>query len=88
MKHFKLFLGAAIVFAVGSAFTASNSAVDLYVKNGSIYQLKSPSGECIRQTEAVCDYTKTGSATTPEHPNEYENPANFTANQMDARYEP
>ncbi|ASE62014.1 hypothetical protein CEQ15_11200 [Chryseobacterium indologenes] len=88
MKNFKLLLGAAIVFAVGSAFTANNSAVDLYVKNGNTWELKSPDGECIPQPSEVCDYTKTGSATTPQYPNQFDNPANFTAHQMNARYEP
>ncbi|QPQ52039.1 hypothetical protein H3Z85_00480 [Chryseobacterium indologenes] len=46
MKNFKLLLGAAVVFAVGSAFTASNKAAGEYVLIGSTYQLKSsrPSG--------------------------------------------
>lgn len=78
----------AVVFAVGSAFTASKSVDDLYVKNGNMWELKSPTGDCIDQPAEVCDYTKTGSATTPQYPSQYQNPANFTAHETNARYQP
>lgn len=72
MKNFKLLLGAAVVFAVGSAFTAVNKAAGEYVKIGSTYELKSsrPAGECLDNPSATCDYTKinpSGSNTDPSN---------------------
>ncbi len=77
----------AIVFAVGSAFTATNkAAAGEYVKNGNTWELKNLNGECIEQTSEICDYTKTGSATTPQYPDQNQNPANFTPYHTNARY--
>ncbi|RQO37653.1 hypothetical protein DBR39_12230 [Chryseobacterium sp. KBW03] len=87
MKNFKLLLGAAVVFAVGSAFTASNKAAGEYVLNGDTWELKD-GGRCESEPSEICDYTKVGSATTPQYPNQYQNPANFTAHTTNARYEP
>lgn len=87
MKNFKLLLGSAVLFAVGSAFTASNNAAGEYVKNGDTWELKD-GGSCISQPGATCDYTKVGSATTPQYPDQYQNPANFAPNTMNARYQP
>ncbi|QIH34464.1 DUF6520 family protein [Sphingobacterium sp. DR205] len=87
MKNFKLLLATAVVFAVGSAFTANNNIAGEYVLNGDTWELKD-GGLCRDEAGSICDYTKVGSATTPEHPNQYENPDNFTPNRMDARYEP
>lgn len=85
MKNFKLILGTAIVFAIGSAFTASNKAVSgEYILNGNTFEL-SPEHECEISPGSVCDYTKTGSATTPQYPNQFQNPANFTPNTINAR---
>ncbi|MGK6342542.1 DUF6520 family protein [Chryseobacterium sp. DT-3] len=82
MKNFKLLLGAAVIFAVGSAFTASNKAVaGEYVLQGSTYVLKStlPPGHC-EQSQNICDYTKTN----PSGNNT--DPANFTPNQRNASW--
>lgn len=87
MKNFKLLLGAAVMFAVGSAFTASDKVAGEYVLNGDTWELKD-GGTCEAEPSAICDYTKVGSATTPQHPNQYQNPANFSPNRMNARYEP
>lgn len=83
MKNFKLLLATAVVFAVGSAFTASNKAVEgEYVLIDGTYQLKSsrPTGECQDMTSQICDYTKTN----PSGNNQ--NPANFTPHQTDAAW--
>ncbi len=72
----------AIVFAVGSAFTASNKTMaGEYVLVGSTYTLKSsiPAGHCEdSEPSDICDYTKTN----PTGNNE--NPANFTPNRTEA----
>jgi len=79
MKNFKLLLATAVMFAVGSAFTAAekNAVAGEYVLIGSTYVLKSSrpaSGHCEDNDQAICDYTKTN----PSGNNT--NPANFTAN--------
>lgn len=84
MKNFKLLLGAAIVFAVGSAFTASKKAVAgeyVYDSENSIYVLKSQlPGQCVNTPSAICDYTKT-------NPNgDNHDPANFTPNRTNAAW--
>ncbi|GEN71207.1 DUF6520 family protein [Chryseobacterium lathyri] len=72
MKNFKLLLGAAVLFAVGSAFTSSNKAAGEYVLISGTYQLKSsrPAGNCESMQSATCDYTKinpSGSNTDPSN---------------------
>lgn len=77
MKNFKLLLGIASVFAVGSAFTAKNKAfAGEYVLQGNTFVAITHG--CEDAPGEICDYTKTGSATTPQYPNQYQNPANFT----------
>ncbi|ASE62015.1 hypothetical protein CEQ15_11205 [Chryseobacterium indologenes] len=84
MKNFKLLLGAAVVFAVGSAFTASNNKVaGEYILQGSTYVQVAHT--CEEAPSEICDYTKTGSATTPQYPDQYKNPANFTPNRLNGR---
>lgn len=77
MKNFKLLLATAVVFAVGSAFTAAekNAVAGEYVLIGSTYVLKSsrPAGRCLPSAD-TCDYTKIN----PSGNNT--NPANFAAN--------
>ncbi|WP_316795527.1 DUF6520 family protein [Pedobacter agri] len=84
MKNFQLLLAGAIMIAVGSSFAAANndSAADQYHLNGDIWELNSPEADCIQNSNTVCDYLKTGSATTPQYPNENQNPANFTQNRI------
>lgn len=84
MKNFKLILGLAIFFAIGSAFTASNKAVSgEYVLDGDTYVQVEHT--CEAAPSEICDYTKTGSATTPQYPNQYQNPANFTPYRLNGR---
>lgn len=84
MKNFKLILGIAIVFAIGSAFTASNNAfAGEYILDGNTYVLVSHT--CVSAPSEICDYTKTGSATTPQYPNQFQNPANFTPYTLNGR---
>jgi hypothetical protein len=86
MKNFKLLLGAAIVFAVGSAFTATNNNVaGEYVLEGNTFVPKGE-GICENEPSIICDYTKTGNATTSQYPQPELNPANFTPRTTNARY--
>ncbi|ANF52950.1 hypothetical protein A0O34_21560 [Chryseobacterium glaciei] len=88
MKNFKLLLATAVLFAVGSAFTASSKTVaGEYVKDGDTWELKD-GGTCELEPSEVCDYTKIGSATTEQYPDQFQNPANFSAHTINARYEP
>lgn len=84
MKNFKLLLGAAVVFAVGSAFTASNKAVAgeyVYDSENSTFVLKSAlPGHCEDMPSEVCDYTKTNPG------GDNQNPANFTENRTNAEW--
>lgn len=75
------------MFAVASAFTASNKAAGEYVLNGDTWELKD-GGRCQDEAGSICDYTKTGSATTPQYPDQYQNPANFSPNHTNAVYVP
>lgn len=78
MKNFKLLLGAAVIVAVGSAFTANNNKVaGEYVLDGNTFVEKGE-GTCIDEPSIICDYTKIGNATTPQYPLPELNPANFT----------
>lgn len=81
MKNFKLLLATAVLFAVGSAFTASNKVAGEYILQGSTYVLKSTqNGHCDASQNSICDYTKinpSGSNT---------NPANFTPNRMNEKW--
>jgi len=74
MKNFKLLLATAVVFAVGSAFTAAekNAVAGEYVLIDGVYQIKTdrPEGLCVQASE-TCDYTKIN----PSGNNT--NPANF-----------
>lgn len=76
MKNFKLLLATAVMFAVGSAFTASPKDIgDEYVLQGSTYVLRSslPNGFC-EDGAGTCSYTKiANSGTNPD-----QNSANFT----------
>jgi hypothetical protein len=67
---------------VGSSFAASknNSAADQYHLEGDTWVVNDPEARCLSGA-SICDYLKTGSATTPQYPNENQNPANFTANR-------
>ncbi|MNL17277.1 hypothetical protein D3C87_1383610 [compost metagenome] len=86
MKNFKLLLGAAVIFAVGSAFTANNNKVaGEYVLEGNRFVPKGE-GSCIDEPTIICDYTKIGNATTPQYPQPELNPANFTPHTTNARY--
>lgn len=74
MKNFKLLLATAVVFAVGSAFTASPKDIgDEYVLQGGTYQLRSSvPGDCVGAS-GTCSYTKiANSGSQPD-----QNPANF-----------
>jgi hypothetical protein len=83
MKNFKLLLATAVLFAVGSAFTASSKVfAGEYVLQGSTFVLKStlPPGHCENEQNIICDYTKTN----PSGDNT--NPANFTPFRTNARW--
>lgn len=80
MKNFKLLLATAVLFAVGSAFTASSKAVaGEYILQGDTW-VPIGDGDC-ETGSGTCDYLKTGSATTLQYPDQFQNPANFTANR-------
>lgn len=84
MKNYKLILAIAVVFAVGSAFTGKNKALSgEYILVGNTYVLVEHA--CEVSPGDICDFTKTGSATTPMYPDQYKNPANFTPNRINAR---
>lgn len=85
MKNFKLLLLlTAIIFAIGSAFTANKKAVaGEYVLEGNTFTIVEHS--CELSPGDICNYTKIGSATTPQYPNQYQNPANFIPHIINAR---
>lgn len=57
MKKVILFLGAAAIIGVGSAFgTISKAGAGEYVKIGGVYQLKGD-GNCLENEPGTCDYT-------------------------------
>ncbi|REC79512.1 hypothetical protein DRF60_06730 [Chryseobacterium elymi] len=84
MKNFKLLLGAAVLFAVGSAFTTSNKAFagEYVLIAPNTYELKTnrPAGECREMPSQICDYTKINPSGSNTDPN------NFTPNTRNAQW--
>lgn len=87
MKKIQLFLAAAIMVAVASAFTTSAPIIDEYVFVDNRFKLLSeqpPGGECVAQSGSTCKYEKIADNGTDP----YVEPANFSALDTDQVWVP